>query len=218
MMYIFHHNIPCNIFQYFTLVSFDKPGYIRHPNTTSPNDFKASLKFKTEEKDGLIFYATDHDQSAGISLAMVNGGLTLISRKTELVTSPLTKYNDNEWHVVTVTHNNEELRLDVDDWEEHVTDSPPPRLDIMYGEMFIGGLPEEYTPAKGSVKTKAAFHGCIGDATLNGLVINFANATDKKAPILGRCILDKDDAVEDPEDVENIDEGTCTYTYCVEIV
>lgn len=122
------------------------------------------------------------------------------------MTTPLTKYNDNEWHVVTVTHNDEDLRLDVDDWEEHVTDAAPPRLDIMYGEMFVGGLPNDYKPAKGMVKTKEAFQGCIGDATLNGMVINFANATDKRAPILGRCILEKDDAVEDTEDID-IDDG-----------
>lgn len=90
-------------------------------------------------------YATDPDQSSGISLTMTNGSLVLISQRQEHKTSPSVKYNDNEWHVVTVTHNDDELRLDIDDWEELVSDSPPPRLDIMYGDMFIGGLPQVYT-------------------------------------------------------------------------
>lgn len=186
-------------------MSFDKPGYVRHPNATSANSFKAFLKFRTETKDGLLFYATDRDQTSGISLSMVNGTLALISQRQELLTSKSIKYNDNEWHVAAVTHTDEELRLDIDDWEGHVSDSPPSGLHIMYGEMFVGGLPQGYVVAKGAVKTTAAFRGCIGDATLNGAVINFANATDKIGAILGKCILEKDEAVEDVDDVEDID-------------
>lgn len=182
-------------------MSFDRPGYIK-TKATSPNNFVVSLKFKTIEKDGLIFYATNEEQSAGISLSMHNGSLTLISQKLETSTSPLSKYNDNEWHVVTVMHNNEELRLDIDDWDHHVTDSAPPRLDFMYGDIYVGGLPQGFTPVKGSVKSKLPFKGCLADATLNGVIINFANATEKRSPILGRCILEKDDSIEDVEDID----------------
>lgn len=191
------------------LVSFDKPGYIRYPNATSSNSFKASLKFKTnsDTKDGIIFYATDNDQNSGISLAMINGGLMLISQKQELITAPSSKYNDNEWHVVTVTHNDDELRLDIDDYEDYVSDSPPLRLDIMYGNMYIGGVPKDYAIIKNAVKTSKAFRGCIGDATLNGMIINFANATDNRRAILGKCILEK--PIEKVED-SDLHEGMLT--------
>lgn len=61
----------------------------------------------------------------------------------------------------------------------------------MYGDMFIGGLPPHYSAIRGSVRTVKPFVGCLGDATLNGYIINFANSTDKHGDILGRCILDK---------------------------
>lgn len=35
------------------------------------------------------------------------------------------------------------------------------------------------------------FKGCIGDLTLKGNVINFANSTDKFNENLGKCIYDK---------------------------
>lgn len=102
------------------MVSFeeDNAGYIKHPNVTSSNSFKVSLKFKTKSSNGLIFYATDRDQTAGVSLGLVNDALVLISQKLELNTSEHNKYNDNEWHVVSITHNEQELRMVIDDWED----------------------------------------------------------------------------------------------------
>jgi hypothetical protein len=35
--------------------------------------------------------------------------------------------------------------------------------------------------------TESPFIGCIGDATVNGIFINFANATDRRGAILGKC-------------------------------
>lgn len=81
--------------------------------------FKMNLKFKTKQKDGLIFYATDRDQSQGVSLSLVNGHLKLISQKTELESDD-SNYNDNEWHVVTITQNATMLRLDFDDYGQKV--------------------------------------------------------------------------------------------------
>lgn len=69
-------------------------------------------------------------------------------------------------------------------------DKPPP-LHLLYGNMYVGGVPQGFVDNTGSLSTKKAFSGCIGDATLNGSIINFANATDRRNEILGKCILDK---------------------------
>lgn len=70
------------------------------------------------------------------------------------------------------------------------TDSPPD-LHLLYGNMYIGGIPPAYVDRTGSLGTKKAFAGCIGDATLGGAIIDFSNSTDKRNEILGKCILDK---------------------------
>ena len=71
------------------------------------------------------------------------------------------------------------------------TDTAPTPLHLLYGDLFIGGLPLNYNVVKGAVATDQPFVGCIGDATLNGTVINLANFTNKAGNILGKCILDK---------------------------
>lgn len=57
--------------------------------------------------------------------------------------------------------------------------------------MYIGGVPQGFVDTTGSLSTNKSFSGCIGDATFKGSVINFANSTDRRNEILGKCILDK---------------------------
>lgn len=107
-------------FQFARLVSFEEQGegYIRKPNVSSNNQFQLSLKFKTSAKDGLIFYATNRDQSAGISLSLVNGALVVISQQERLTTGS-NLYNDDVWHVVTTTHDRNVLSIVVDDYDDY---------------------------------------------------------------------------------------------------
>ncbi|CAG9771124.1 unnamed protein product [Ceutorhynchus assimilis] len=177
--------------KFASMVSFNKsrPGYVGWDRMSVDNDFRVSLKFKTKEKDGLIFYITDSDQSNGMSLSIVNGHLKVISQKIELVSSET--FNDSDWHVVSVIHNNQNLRVDFDDYSKKVTDSTPPPLHILFANMYVGGLPRNYKVASGTLGSKQPFHGCIADLTVNGNVKNFANTTDKSFEILDKCILDR---------------------------
>lgn len=67
------------------------------------------------------------------------------------------------------------------------TDSEPAPLHFLYGNYYFGGLPSVQTAFPGTVATTSPFIGCIGDATVNGVFINFANATDRRGAILGKC-------------------------------
>lgn len=98
------------------MVSFTKTsqGYVGWDRLSINNDFTVSLKFKTKEKDGLIFYVTDVEQDNGISLALRNGYLVVISQGIELVSKDT--FNDSAWHVVSVIHNDKTLRMDFDDY------------------------------------------------------------------------------------------------------
>ncbi|KRT80924.1 hypothetical protein AMK59_5060, partial [Oryctes borbonicus] len=100
------------------LVSFieAEPGYIKLGNIHVTNDITMALKFKTNNNNGLIFYLTDKNQASGISLSLINGKLKLISQRHELV-SKEGNFNDSQWHVVSITHNSQVLRLDFDDYE-----------------------------------------------------------------------------------------------------
>nr|XP_022908361.1 laminin subunit alpha-like [Onthophagus taurus] len=180
------------------LVSFSKTkprAYMEAGPVYVNNDFKMTLKFKTKEKDGLIFYATNREQSDSVSLALKNSKLILISQNIELSFND--NYNDSEWHVVSIRHNSTALRIDLDDYDfrEINPDAPPKPLHITYGQLFIGGVPDEYIIKKRNAATDKSFVGCIGDATLNGTIVNFANSTNKLGDKLGKCILDERDDI-----------------------
>lgn len=99
-------------------MSFGKsdPGYIKLDKVHVRNDITMALKFKTNSEDGLIFYLTDANQTGGISLSLENGRLKLISQRIELFSKD-NNFNDSQWHVISITHNNDVLRLDFDDYE-----------------------------------------------------------------------------------------------------
>lgn len=105
------------LLQYARLVSFDgsSEGYIKSNKFSSGDEFQIVLRFRTKAKEGLIFFATDQYMSESVSLSVLDGKLVLISQKMQLETDETT-YNDNDWHVVVITHNGATLRFDVDDF------------------------------------------------------------------------------------------------------
>lgn len=149
---------------------------------------QVNLKFKTSASDGLIFYATNNNrQNAATSyLSLVDGQLVFNSQGEELRTSSSdVRFNDNEWHVVTTTHDHSALSLDIDDTNNYSTDSAPPPLHFLYGNLYIGGLPSNFDSDGRKI---VPFVGCIGDATLNSeIIINFANTTERPHAFLGKC-------------------------------
>nr|CAD7256718.1 unnamed protein product [Timema shepardi] len=191
--------------QMASLVAFEEqtPGYLHWPNASANNFFQVNFKFKTSASTGLLFYAANRDQSSTVSLSLVEGGLALRSGGEELTSGPSTLYNDDEWHVITATHDASALHLDIDDFETFQTDTNPPMLQILYGKLYFGGIPSSYEIIGGATATSAPFIGCLGDATVNGMFINFANATDRVGTILGKCSsseLPRPEAPTIPED------------------
>lgn len=97
-------------------MSFHKSGYVGWDRLSIANRFNATLKFKTQEGDGFIFYVanTAVDDENFISLALRNGHLVLNSQNIELESKET--FNDSHWHVVSVTHDNNTLRMVSDDY------------------------------------------------------------------------------------------------------
>lgn len=164
------------------------PGYLRLGNATAENHFQINMKFKTNSPNGIIFYATNHDQSATIGLALRDGSLVFNSREKELSTGS-SKYNTGEWHVVTATHDQKKLRLYVGE-NEFVSDFDTDPLFIEHGDIYYGGLPNGFKTPKNVLGSTDYFVGCISDVTIRGQVVNFANSTDKKAADLDNCSRD----------------------------
>nr|XP_031828013.1 laminin subunit alpha isoform X2 [Nomia melanderi] len=175
--------------RFASIVSFEEnvPGYVKWPNITVQDTvLQINLKFKTLANDGLIFYVSDPETGAVSFLSLLDGVLVFNSQGEALRTSSSgIKFNDNEWHVVTATHSKDSLKLDIDDTKNYSTDVEPPELNIPFGSLYIGGLSATFgIPPTGEM---TPFVGCIGDTTLNGVIINFANTTERPHAFLGKC-------------------------------
>lgn len=167
----------------------DGYGYLRTANISSDNNLNINLKFKTRQKDGVLFYGANYDQSSNIGLTMEDGYLVLQSMNSKLV-SDMRKLNDGEEHVVTVLHDGNQLRLSIDDIEDKRSLTAPPPLVITSGDIFFGGLPESYTTPRDALSNTAYFIGCISDVTVNGEIINFADSIEKKNGNINSCPSD----------------------------
>lgn len=101
--------------------------------------------------------------------------------------SDATLYNDNQWHAITATHDREGLKLSVDDFETVNSERVATAPSFKFGSLFVGGAPSDYPLGVGKVASTAPFSGCIGDVTFNGVLVNFANATDRENVLVGKC-------------------------------
>ncbi|KAI8431213.1 hypothetical protein MSG28_001251 [Choristoneura fumiferana] len=174
--------------KYASLVSLTgTDSYLRYVDLTLDN-LQLTLKFKTEQPDGLIFVYLNRMQTTAmqdsISLSIVNGKLVLMSPRDTLDTGMHT-YNDSQWHVVTVTHG-AALKMRVDDFDHYSSDTAPDPLHILEGVLLIGGTQPNYV-ATYKAGTKSAFRGCIADATINGRVLNLLEPVSRHGVTFGRC-------------------------------
>lgn len=63
---------------------------------------------------------------------------------------------------------------------------------LKWGTMYFGGVPSNVSLPSGTIAASNPFVGCLGDATVNGVVINFANSTVRPGAVLGKCLTLKD--------------------------
>lgn len=57
---------------------------------------------------------------------------------------------------------------------------------MLHGDLYFGGVPSSVDAA---AALKSQFSGCISDATLNGVIINFGNLTETRGALVGKCVL-----------------------------
>ena len=85
------------------VVSLFGSGYVALPGVNIENYAQVTLKFKTRENNGLLFYIANEDQSHRLSLSMVDGNLVLRAFPGgEVVSNSPTKLNDGQWHAVGI--------------------------------------------------------------------------------------------------------------------
>lgn len=184
----YHVNAGCAT-KFSTTLSFPPRqfGYLRH-NISSGGQLRISLKFKTKQDQGVIFYATDRGQENNIALYLREGELVLRSQNSEVTTFPI-KYNDSDWHYLSLVHDESKLSLSVDDSAELTANNDRPII-LTDADIYFGGLPKGWQAPPYAVDLPAYFVGCISDVYINGPIINFAESGDRKSALLDSCPRD----------------------------
>lgn len=133
------------------------------------NSYEISLRFRTNEADGVLFYAADSRHTDFIALYMQNGhvfhvfncgsGLANISSKYE--------YNNDQWHTVSFTRAQSKGKLVIngDDEEEGESTGHTRSMSVQAPFSFGGVNSEQLENMHINLKLKNTqqFRGCIRD-------------------------------------------------------
>ncbi|KAK7884079.1 hypothetical protein WMY93_027202 [Mugilogobius chulae] len=107
------------------------------------NNFYASLGFRTDQKDGLMFY---HRDSEGLCQVFLNEGHVVVRAGNSEIKTQKT-YNDNNAHYVALYNNINGMRLYIDDMLEKSKDgSATSRAAVgaaTLGVTYLGGTPDQ---------------------------------------------------------------------------
>ncbi|XP_029580196.1 laminin subunit alpha-5 [Salmo trutta] len=106
------------------------------------NNFYAGFGFRTDQKNGLMFY---HQAQDGVCHVFLDKGHVVVRAANSEVTTQKT-YNDDNDHYLTLYSNNNGLRLYVDDVLEKAGDTgrggTSSQAVLLPGGVYLGGTPD----------------------------------------------------------------------------
>ncbi|KAM3726093.1 Laminin-like protein [Dirofilaria immitis] len=161
-------------------------------STATFNNFSAkknyvelALRFKTKQPSGILASVISDEQEVLLQLRYQDGFIFAEygSDNKDVAQIEFRSVADGQWHYFAATVKPETIRLDVDDLY-----SSEIRRIITDNEVI--GVPIIVQFGR-SVDSSLYFEGCIGDATYNGQLLDFAEASIKEVSLTG-CSFPED--------------------------
>ncbi|XP_031700147.1 laminin subunit alpha-5 isoform X2 [Anarrhichthys ocellatus] len=126
---------------------FSSQSYLGLALTNIPslrNNFYSSFGFRTEQKEGLMFYHHDQD---GVCQVFLNGGHVVVRAGNSEIKTQKT-YNDDNSHYIAFYNNINGMRLYMDDVLEKANEgirlnSRGRSVTTTEGSTFLGGMPDQ---------------------------------------------------------------------------
>ncbi|MEW8547678.1 MAG: LamG domain-containing protein [Candidatus Thiodiazotropha sp.] len=187
-----YDNLPLLTYKPVTVTTSDT--HFRLPTMRVGRTMKILFKFKTLESTGVILYNTGIGKDV-IAVELSNGLLRLAynlgGRNMDTTVGTPYKLNDNKWHTVQISLNEDgQFTVKVDATAQDVTTSDGNgRLDLQSGTLYIAGLPEDMfrrTVVTDLIESRKGFRGCLASMDINGAVPDLMNfATDRKYVLNG---------------------------------
>ncbi|XP_041646420.1 laminin subunit alpha-3-like [Cheilinus undulatus] len=145
------------------------------------SQFVLSFELRPERLTGLLFYALSHKSSFGVFLMEekvvfgVKDGVNAVS----LSVIPPENLCDNNFHLITVSRQKEEMKLEVDSKSER---TKVPFMSTWSsktpGTLYIGGTTDEH-----ELSVPSPFVGCLRNVKLNGLPVSLEKGSSMVHPV-----------------------------------
>ena len=157
-----------------------------------------SLKFRTKEPNGLLFFASNRDLSQYLAIYLNRGIIVFQSKPGELISSSThteRQFSDNSWHYLTATRTQNIIRLDLDDKHVYQPERQRTNKPVLYDPInldddliYFGGVDDDRKDKLESFDIPTSFLGCLGDLNLNEEFKNFAFSKLKSNVQLVSCL------------------------------
>ncbi|XP_050438780.1 neurexin-1a isoform X2 [Adelges cooleyi] len=158
--------------------------FLMLPNWEGTTSGSISVKFRTNEPDGLLFFSrgqTEHTAGA-YAVEIVDGRvyvyLDLGTGGTRFEISPdNAKINDGEWHEFSIWRNDRDIHCTIDDYpSDFMTIGDSNQLHLQNGIMLgFGGRAvyhKKVPPGVWTLSMETGFVGCVRDLVVDGVTIN----------------------------------------------
>ncbi|XP_063440155.1 laminin-like protein epi-1 isoform X2 [Mytilus trossulus] len=158
--------------------NFASTGHVAMVTDSIGENFDVTFKMKTLTNNSLLLYAGNNAKDEVFSVSVVNGRIIVTSDAgndlTTIESDVSSKYNDGEWHYLSLMKMGKKLMMNIDDREmvnrmSKGDDSSVTTNPVLYFGGFDGILPDAL------VGSTSPFVGCISDVTVNNKFLNFAS-------------------------------------------
>ena len=172
-------------------------GFIEMPLTIDINNkVTLSMKYRTLERPGLLFYVSNDDHTSSLALYLNEiGQIVLRSEPGGAVASTKNSYYGDSWHYITATKDENRIIIEVDDvFDDAASVETSTPLEIFNPNeqrvVYFAGVPGPQMYILGGKGIPVHYVGCFGDATLNNVFQNFATSSNRPGASLASCPLD----------------------------
>ncbi|VDM99456.1 unnamed protein product [Thelazia callipaeda] len=149
------------------------------------NDIELTLRFKTKRPSGILASVISDEQETLLQLRYQDGFLLAEygSDNKDLARIEFRSVADGQWHYFAVIVKPKTIRLDVDDLYSN-------EVHRTVDDNEVIGIPTIIHFGR-STDSNMHFEGCIGDATYNGQLLDFALGSTQEVSLTG-CSLPED--------------------------
>ncbi|XP_004439711.1 PREDICTED: usherin [Ceratotherium simum simum] len=162
-------------------------------------DFEISLKFRTDQLNGLLLFTYNKDGPDFLAIELKNGILSF-QLNTSLTFTQVDlwlglSYCDGKWNKVIVKKEGSFISASVNELMEHVSESKAQPLTVN-SPVYVGGTPQELQDSYKHLSLEQGFGGCMKDVQFaRGAVVNLASVSSSAVRVNLDGCLSTDSAV-----------------------